>query len=35
VLKEFGVTANKGQDEFLAIGLGLRKNTSDWIENMD
>jgi hypothetical protein len=35
VLKGFGVTANKGQDEFLTIGLGFHRNTKDWIENAE
>ena len=32
VLRYFGVTANKGQDEFLTMGLGLRRHTSEWLE---
>ena len=35
VLKDFGVTANEGQDEFLTLGFGLRRNTKEWIEDQD
>jgi hypothetical protein len=33
VLQDFGVTAKKGQDEFLTLGFGLRRNTKDWIKD--
>jgi hypothetical protein len=33
VLRDFGVIANQNQDEFLTVGLGLHRNTGDWIEN--
>lgn len=33
VLKDFGVVTSEGQDEFLAVGLGLHRDTNDWIEN--
>ncbi|MGN6435014.1 MAG: hypothetical protein ACTHMM_00715 [Agriterribacter sp.] len=33
VLKYFGAVADKGQDEFLTLGFGLRRNTQEWIEN--
>ena len=32
VLKIFGVVANSGQDEFLTMGFGLHRHTSDWLE---
>jgi hypothetical protein len=32
VLKLFGVIANKGQDEFDTLGLGLHRETNDWLE---
>jgi hypothetical protein len=32
VLKGFGVTANEGQDEFVTLGFGLRRNTREWID---
>jgi hypothetical protein len=35
VLKDFGVTANEGQDEFLTLGFGLRRDTREWIEDQD
>jgi hypothetical protein len=35
VLKDFGVNANKGQDEFLTLGFGLRRHTREWIEDAD
>lgn len=33
VLKGFGVTAKQGQDEFVTLGFGLRRDTRDWIED--
>lgn len=35
VLKSFGVTAKQGQDEFVTLGFGLRRNTREWIEDTD
>ena len=35
VLKSFGVTAKPGQDEFVTLGLGLRRSTREWIEDGD
>jgi hypothetical protein len=32
VLKDFGVVAKAGEDEFLTAGFGLRRNTIDWTE---
>jgi len=32
-LKEFGVTANSGQDAFSTLGLGRHRHTSEWIES--
>jgi len=31
VLKYFGVIANMPQDEFLTVGLGLHRDTIEWI----
>lgn len=33
VLKDFGVIAEKGQDEFLTLGFGRRRQTIEWLEN--
>lgn len=33
VLRQLGVAANKGQDEFLTMGFGLRRFTEDWLED--
>jgi len=33
VLKYFGVAASQGQDEFLTVGLGLHRNTTDWVKD--
>ena len=35
VLKDFGAIAEKGHDEFLTLGFGLRRNTREWLENAD
>lgn len=35
VLKFFGAVADNGQDEFLTLGFGLRRNTREWIEDSD
>jgi hypothetical protein len=35
VLKDFGATANKGEDEFLTLGFALHRNTREWIEDAD
>lgn len=35
VLKGFGVIAKEGQDEFVTLGFGLRRNTKEWIEEAD
>ena len=32
VLKEFGVIADEGKDEFATLGFGRERNTRDWIE---
>jgi hypothetical protein len=31
VLKYFGIVAANGQDEFLTCGIGLRRNTIEWV----
>ncbi len=33
VLKDFGIVAAAGKDEFLTAGFGLRRNTIEWTEN--
>jgi len=35
VLKDFGAIAEKGEDEFLTLGFGLRRHTSQWLESAD
>jgi hypothetical protein len=35
VLKSFGVAAKEGQDEFVTLGFGLRRNTREWTEDAD
>ena len=35
VLKDFGVIAEKGKDEFLTLGFGLRRHTREWLESSD
>ena len=32
VLKYFGAVAHDGADEFLTLGFGLRRKTSDWLQ---
>ena len=32
VLKDFGVIANPGNDEFLTLGFELRRDTREWFE---
>ena len=33
-LKDFGAITENGQDEFLTLGFGLRRNTIEWLENL-
>jgi hypothetical protein len=33
VLNDFGIVASHEKDEFLAVGLGLHRDTSDWLED--
>ena len=35
LLKDFGVIAEKGQDEFLTLGFGIHRHTREWLENID
>ena len=35
VLKDFGAIAEKGEDEFLTLGFGLRRHTREWLESAD
>lgn len=35
VLKDFGVQAKSGNDEFDTVGLGRHRNTIDWVEDTD
>lgn len=35
VLRSFSVTTKQGQDEFVTLGFGLRRNTREWIEDTD
>jgi hypothetical protein len=33
MLKDFGATTNKGQDEFSTLGFGFHRNTRKWVED--
>jgi len=35
ILKDFGVLAEKGLDEFTTLGFGIKRHTRDWLENTD
>lgn len=35
VLKDFGVIAEKGEDEFSTLGLGLHRHTRDWHDSAE